>query len=67
MVKQLTNDFLITLFSADEPRRHRVIFGLLKRQATVSTEYWGLRYDLLQITADMPIFKKTAYDKSIAK
>ncbi|MCT0020295.1 hypothetical protein EFM35_02315 [Weissella cibaria] len=66
MVKQLTNDFLITLFSADEPRRHRVIFGLLKRQATVSTEYWGLRYDLLQISGLMPRLDKATFDQRIA-
>lgn len=43
----MVNDFLITLFSPQQPRRNRVIFGLLKNQTTVSTLYWGLRYQLL--------------------
>ncbi|MDY2512780.1 hypothetical protein [Weissella confusa] len=62
----MTNDFLITLFSASEPRRHRVIFGLLKRQVTVSTEYWGLRYGLLQISGLMPRLDKDTFDARIA-
>ena len=63
----MTNDFLITLFSMQQPRRHRVIFGLLKHQATVSTEYWGLRYRLLTVTGLLPKLDKAVFDQRIAQ
>ena len=63
----MTNDFLITLFSTQQPRRHRVIFGLLKHQATVSTEYWGLRYRLLNISGLLPKLDRAEFEKRIAQ
>ncbi|KAA8446709.1 hypothetical protein FKV71_01090 [Weissella paramesenteroides] len=60
-------DFLITLFSPVQPRRHRVIFGLLKRRLTVSTEYWGLRYQLLPIIGLLPQLEKNDFDEQIAQ
>lgn len=38
---------LLQLLSDDQPRRIRVIENLLVGKRTVSTLYWGLRYDLL--------------------
>jgi uncharacterized protein YpbB len=63
----MTDDFLITLFSATEPRRNRVIFGLLKNTTTVSTLYWGLRYQLLAIVGLLPNLTMAAFDKRLNK
>ena len=63
----MITDFLITLFSSVQPRRHRVIFGLLRRRLTVSTEYWGLRYQLLPFVGLFPQLEKTTFDEQIAK
>ncbi|KRN33381.1 helix-turn-helix domain-containing protein [Weissella halotolerans] len=57
---------VLTLFSATQARRSRVLYGLLRKQATVSTEYWGLRYGLLSIAGFLPQLKKEQFDQAVA-
>lgn len=40
---------LLRLLSEQQDRRLRVIENLLRGRRTVSTLYWGLRYDLLPL------------------
>lgn len=61
----MVTEFLITLFSSVQARRQRVIFGLLKRRLTVSTEYWGLRYNLLVYVGLLPHLDKNTFDQTI--
>lgn len=63
----MVNEFLITLFSSVQARRQRVIFGLLKRRLTVSTEYWGLRYNLLTYVGLFPHLDQHIFDQQIAQ
>ncbi|GAK30441.1 hypothetical protein WOSG25_030380 [Weissella oryzae SG25] len=61
----MDNDFLITLFSAEQARRSRVIFGLLKNITTVSTLYGGLRYQLLDYIGFLPNLTEDEYSQTI--
>ncbi|MDR3190880.1 MAG: hypothetical protein LBT80_06695 [Lactobacillaceae bacterium] len=63
----MTDDFLITLFSKQQPRRNRVIFSLLKNQKSVSHLYLGLRYELLSITGIMPELQLPDYEARLQK
>lgn len=45
----MTPDDLLQLLSDQQARRLRVIENLLRGRRTVSTLYWGLRYDLLYL------------------
>lgn len=63
----MATEFLITLFSSVQARRQRVIFGLLKRRLTVSTEYWGLRANLLAYVGLLPHLDKNAFDQEIVQ
>lgn len=61
----MIDNFLITLFSVQQARRKRVLFGLLKNQLTVSTLYGGLRYQLLAYIGLLPTLEITAFDQAI--
>ncbi|WP_373747834.1 hypothetical protein [Weissella soli] len=61
----MTDDYLITLFSAEEARRNRVIFHLLTNQSTVSSLYFGLRYGLLPIMGLEPKLTKPQFDQRL--
>lgn len=63
----MVNAFLITLFSSVQARRQRVIFGLLKRRLTVSTEYWGLRYNLLTYVGLFPHLDQQVFNQRITQ
>ncbi|MBS0950512.1 helix-turn-helix domain-containing protein [Weissella minor] len=58
-------EFLLTLFSKQQPRRSHVIYALLKQQTTGSTEYWGLRYHLLDWIGLLPQLYKQDYENML--
>ncbi|RRG17726.1 hypothetical protein D3P96_06100 [Weissella viridescens] len=58
-------EFLLTLFSKQQPRRSHVIFALLKQQTTGSAEYWGLRYQLLDWFGLLPQLRKNEYEHAL--
>lgn len=62
----MANGHVLTLFSATQPRRSRVLYGLLRKQATVSTEYWGLRYGQLSIAGFLPQLEKRHFDRAVS-
>ncbi|MCM0582255.1 helix-turn-helix domain-containing protein [Weissella diestrammenae] len=57
--------FLLTLFHQSQPRRARVLYGLLRNQMTVSTNYHGLRYDLLYLINIWPKLSREKYNQAI--
>lgn len=57
--------FLLELFSAQQPRRSRIIYAVLKNEMTVSAEYWALRYNILRFARVLPELTKKQFDQFI--
>lgn len=61
----MTPEFLLMCFDMKQPRRQRVIFGLLTNHLTVSTTFNGLVYQLLALINFQPQLTKEKYDIAI--
>lgn len=59
-------DFLLTLFDP-QPRRVRVIEGVLTNKRTVTNLYWGRHYGLLTYLGAAHWLKRPAYDQWLAQ
>jgi len=63
----MTPEFLLMCFDMKQPRRQRVIFGLLTNHLTVSTSFNGLAYQLFALINFQPQLTKEQYDLLIQK
>lgn len=61
----MTPEFLLMCFDTQQPRRQRVIFGLLTNHLTVSTAFNGLAYQLLALINLHPQLTKEQYDQML--
>lgn len=57
-------NYLITLFSDQQPRRIRVIENILNNKRTVTTLFWGMRYQILPwLATDRQLNRKQMDDQ----
>lgn len=61
MIKQ----YLLTLLSAEQPRRIRVVENVLKNKRTVANLFWAKTYDLLPWLGADPHLSRADYEQSL--
>lgn len=58
-------DYLIMLLSPVQPRRVRVIENILHNKRTVTTLFWGMRYQILPWLGSNKQLNRTAFDAAV--
>ncbi|MCL0311675.1 hypothetical protein M2S00_00900 [Apilactobacillus sp. TMW 2.2459] len=64
---KIDDEFLILLFSYNQPRRPKLIENLLAGRKTVSTLFWGMRYRLLDYCGVFSKFKEFSIISKVHK
>lgn len=59
--------FFLGFYTADQPRRSRIVYAVLKNEMTVSAEYWALRYHILDYVRVLPELSKWQFDGVMKK